>query len=223
MVTAALAVYGSRTAIIFYNTYDKVVQEYTLRVNEDDECYWEKTKDKIKISKQTRIFSPANSRAILDNLAYRQCIEFWTKAGYALRYSGALSADVYHLLAKGEGVYCSIGSKLQKKKLRILYECAPIAFLVEQAGGLSSNGEISLLDVKVDGYYQKTDFIVGSKEEVQRVQRFYVFEKEKKQKEKASKNDLLQLAGLPQNSQKKYRIQEKKDSDEEEEGDQDFF
>ena len=180
MITAALAVYGSRTAIIFFNTYEKLVQEYTLRVNEEDDCYWEKTKDKIKISKQTRIFSPANSRAILDNLAYRQCIEFWTKAGYALRYSGALSADVYHLLVKGEGVYCSIGSKLQNKKLRILYECAPIAFLVEQAGGLSSNGEISLLDVKVEGYYQKTDFIVGSKEEVQRVQRFYVFEKEKK-------------------------------------------
>jgi fructose-1,6-bisphosphatase len=51
MITAALAVYGSRTAIIFYNTYEKLVQEYTLRVNEDDECYWEKTKEKIKIQK----------------------------------------------------------------------------------------------------------------------------------------------------------------------------
>ena len=121
------------------------------------------------MAKATRIFSPANSRAILDNLAYRQCIEFWTKAGYALRYSGSLSADIYHMLVKGEGVYCSIGSKLQKKKLRILYECQPIAFLVEKAGGLSSNGENSLLDVKVEGYYQKTDLIVGSKEEVQRV------------------------------------------------------
>ncbi len=84
------------------------------------------------------------------------------------------------MLVKGEGVYCSIGSKLQKKKLRILYECAPIAFLIEKAGGLSSNGEISLLDVKVEGYYQKSDFIVGSKEEVERVQRYTVFEKEKK-------------------------------------------
>jgi len=96
-------------------------------------------------------------------------IEFWTKAGYALRYSGSLSADIYHMLLKGEGVYCSLGSKLQKKKLRILYECAPIAFLIEKAKGLSSNGEISLLDVKVEGYYQKTDLIVGSKEEVERV------------------------------------------------------
>jgi fructose-1,6-bisphosphatase len=71
MVTAALAVYGSRTAIIFYNTYDGSVQEYTLRFDGDDECRWERTKDKIKISRTTRIFSPANSRAILDNLAYR--------------------------------------------------------------------------------------------------------------------------------------------------------
>jgi fructose-1,6-bisphosphatase len=50
-VTAALAVYGSRTAIIFYNTYENSVQEYTLRVDENDECVWEKSKDKIKISK----------------------------------------------------------------------------------------------------------------------------------------------------------------------------
>lgn len=80
-------------------------------------------------------------------------IEFWIRSGYALRYSGALSADIYHLLFKGEGVFCSIGSKLQKKKLRILYECAPIAFLVEKAGGLSSNGEVSVLDVIIEGYY----------------------------------------------------------------------
>jgi fructose-1,6-bisphosphatase len=106
------------------------------------------------------------------------------------------------MLVKGEGVYCSIGSKLQKKKLRILYECAPIAFLVEKAGGRSSNGEMSLLDVKVDGYYQKTDFIVGSKEEVERVQRFVTFEKEKKQKEKQASAP----NGIQKVSEKKYRI-----------------
>lgn len=80
-------------------------------------------------------------------------IEFWTRSGYVLRYTGSLSADCYHMFSKGEGLYCSIGSKLQKKKLRILYECAPIAFLVEKAGGLSSNGEVSMLDVIVEGYY----------------------------------------------------------------------
>jgi sedoheptulose-bisphosphatase len=111
-ISAALAVYGSRTTIIFYNTYSGNVEEYTLRVDAEEVYTWEKTKEKIKVSRQSRIFSPANSRAILDNIAYRQCIEFWTKAGYALRYSGSLSADIFHMLVKGEGVYCSIGSKL---------------------------------------------------------------------------------------------------------------
>jgi sedoheptulose-bisphosphatase len=111
MVTAALAVYGSRTSVIIYNINEKLVQEYTLKVEEDSEV-WVQTKAKLKIAKTTRIFSPSNSRAILDNLAYRQVIEFWLRAGYTLRYSGSLSADVFHMLIKGEGIYCSIGSKL---------------------------------------------------------------------------------------------------------------
>lgn len=111
-ISAALAVYGSRTSIIFFNSFTDRVEEFTLRFDGEDEPYWQKTRDEIKITRQTRIFSPANSRAILDNIAYRQCIEFWTKAGYALRYSGSLSADIFHMLVKGEGVYCSIGSKL---------------------------------------------------------------------------------------------------------------
>ncbi len=130
-------------------------------------------------------------------------IEFWTRSGYVLRYTGSLSADVYHMLIKGEGLFCSIGSKIQKKKLRILYECAPLAFLVEKAGGLSSNGEVSMLDVIIEGYYQKTDFIVGSKEEVQRVQRFASAEKQKRRSLSPNK--------VPQ---KKYKIQPKVEEEE---------
>lgn len=150
-----MAVYGSRTSLIIYNALQKHLEEWTLRFNEEDEniVFWEKTNEKMKVASQTRTFSPANSRAILDNLAYRQILEFWTRSGYKLRYTGSLSADAYHLLTYGEGLYCSIGSKIQKKKLRILYECAPVAFLVEKAGGLSSNGEVSMLDVIIEGYY----------------------------------------------------------------------
>lgn len=54
--------------------------------------------------------------------------------------------------------------------------------MIEKAGGLSSNGEVSILDIIVDGYYQKTDLIVGSKEEVQRVQRFVIAEKKNKKR-----------------------------------------
>jgi Fructose-1-6-bisphosphatase, C-terminal domain len=106
--------------------------------------------------------------------------------------------------------------------------------LVEKAGGLSSNGEISVLDVVVEGYYQKTDFIVGSKEEVERVQRFVTFEKEKKRKlnaEAASKSgevltatsDNTETELLPSSSRKKYKIMEKKEEENEEEEDTEFF
>jgi hypothetical protein len=67
-----LAVYGSRTSIIVFNDISKTLEEWTLRVNEDtEEETWEKTKENIRVSKSTRIFSPSNSRAILDNMAYR--------------------------------------------------------------------------------------------------------------------------------------------------------
>ena len=140
MVGAALAVYGSRTTIIVYNEKMECPQEFTLKEAEDEEEYWILTKEQIKISYNTRIFSPMNSRAIVDNIAYRQCLDFWIKTGYTLRYSGALSADSYHILQKGEGVYTSIGSKTMKCKLRLLYELMPVSFLVEKAGGKSTDG-----------------------------------------------------------------------------------
>lgn len=147
MVGAALAVYGPRTTIIVYNDKLEQCQEYSLIENEDEEEFWVLTRESIRVAPQTRIFSPMNSRAIVDNIAYRQCIDFWIKTGYSLRYSGALSADAYHLLIKGEGVYTQLGSKTMKAKLRLLYELIPVAFLVEKAGGSSTDGNDNLLDI----------------------------------------------------------------------------
>jgi len=93
-----------------------------------------------------------------------------------------MAPDCYHVFKKGEGVFSSISDEPKVgAKLRVLYECLPIAFLCEKAGGLSSNGEISLLDIAIDGYQQKTDIIMGSKEEVERVNRFLAAHKKDKQ------------------------------------------
>jgi len=51
----------------------------------------------------------------------------------------------------------------------VLYEVLPIAFLCEKAGGMTSNGSISLLDIKIDNYSGKSDIIIGSREEVERL------------------------------------------------------
>ena len=64
-----------------------------------------------------------------------------------------------------------------KPKLRYLYEVTPISFLCEMAGGDSSDGKISIMDVKCTGYDHIHDILIGSSEEVQRCVRFLqVFE-----------------------------------------------
>lgn len=51
-----------------------------------------------------------------------------------------------------------------KGKLRLLYECNPMAFLVEQAGGLATNGKIPILDIVPSSVHERTPLFIGSKE-----------------------------------------------------------
>ena len=99
--------------------------------------------------------------------------EFWAKNGYVLRYSGGMAPDCFHVFMKGAGIFSSVswGDKV-KPKLRFLYEISPISFLCEMAGGASSDGHISIMDVKVTGYNHIHDIIIGSSEEVARCVRF---------------------------------------------------
>ena len=71
------------------------------------------------------------------------------KQRYTLRYTGGMVPDVYHILIKGKGVFSNVSSATAKAKLRLLYECAPIALLVEAAGGARYTPRIVLLLVVV--------------------------------------------------------------------------
>jgi fructose-1,6-bisphosphatase I len=51
-------------------------------------------------------------------------------------------------------------------KLRLLYECIPMAFIMEQAGGMSSNGKISILDIKPEKIHMRVPIYLGSNEDV---------------------------------------------------------
>jgi len=114
------------------------------------------------------------------NMGYREMIQYWTKNGYVLRYSGGMAPDCFHVFMKGEGTFCSISAPGKvKPKLRFLYEIAPISFLCEMSGGASSDGEKSILDVECTSYNHIHDIIIGSSEEVARCQRFLMVHKEK--------------------------------------------
>ncbi len=71
------------------------------------------------------------------------------------------------MFVKGQGVYSKLDSIAHPSNLRILYECIPLAFLIEKAGGVSSDLERSILDIPISGFQQVSTFIVGSSEDVE--------------------------------------------------------
>ncbi len=90
---------------------------------------------------------------------------------YAARYSGCLAADVHRILWKG-GLYLYPGEvKKPAGKLRLMYEAAPLSFVVEQAGGLGSAGDERILSIQPAAPHQCVPLIIGSCEDVERVER----------------------------------------------------
>lgn len=85
---------------------------------------------------------------------------------HSLRYSGALVADVHRSLLEG-GIYLYPGDRQHPGgKLRLVYECAPLAFVVEQAGGSASTGTSPVLDTAFESIHHRVPFAVGSRNEV---------------------------------------------------------
>jgi len=90
----------------------------------------------------------------------------------SLRYIGALVADLHRCLIEG-GLYFYPGDPKHKDgKLRLLYECAPLAFLTEQAGGRGSTGEKRVLDVEATAAHQRCPLVLGSADDVAQFESF---------------------------------------------------
>jgi len=89
------------------------------------------------------------------------------------RYIGSAVADVHRTLLYG-GIFCYPGDKKSPKgKLRLLYECNPIAFLVEQAGGRASDGLQRILDIKAKKLHERSPFFCGSLYDMIELERIY--------------------------------------------------
>ena len=91
---------------------------------------------------------------------------------YSARYIGSLVADFHRNLLKG-GIFLYPGdAESPRGKLRLLYEAAPLAFIVEQAGGAASNGEQPIMDLQADELHQRTPLFIGSYEDVATLEKF---------------------------------------------------
>jgi|TARA_B100000678_G_scaffold104227_1_gene87100 fructose-1,6-bisphosphatase I len=91
---------------------------------------------------------------------------------YTSRYIGSLVSDFHRNLIKGGIFMYPNTSKNPKGKLRLLYECNPISFICEQAGGLAIDGEENVLDIQPEALHQRIPFYCGSEKMINQLQTF---------------------------------------------------
>ncbi|GKY98522.1 hypothetical protein MPSEU_000809300 [Mayamaea pseudoterrestris] len=172
-VTSLVAIYGPRTTVLV--ALDDGAYEFTYgcmpevsRRPDGTWAQWLCSKHKVQIQPDSKIFSPANLRSAQDIPGYRKLIDHYIENRYTLRYTGGLVPDVYQQFTKGQGIFANPTTTSSPAKLRLAFEAAPFALLVEKAGGKSSDGVMggSILDVKITSVDQRTALCIGSANEV---------------------------------------------------------
>ena len=175
-VAALIAVYGPR--LTFMITVGGGVTEFIYDWSGRDFVV---NVEDVKIAESKKMFAPGNLRACADASVkwYVDLMQHWLKNEYTLRYSGGMVPDVNQIFKKGGGVFTYPGySEMPSGKLQILYECAPMAFLMEQAGGVAvgdvggSGRAGAILDLSIEKLDQRTPIFIGSKKEVELVQNY---------------------------------------------------
>ncbi len=95
---------------------------------------------------------------------------------FNMRWIASMVADVHRILMRG-GIFMYPWDKREPNKpgkLRLMYEANPMSWLVEQAGGASSNGQQAILDIQPKGLHERVSVILGSKSEVDRVTQYHL-------------------------------------------------
>ncbi len=172
-VCAGYVVYGSSTMLVYTTgngtngfTYDPSLGSFYL------------SHPDIKIPEQGYIYSVNEGQYVKFPQGVKKYIKYCQedvpseKRPYSARYVGSLVSDFHRNMLKG-GIYMYPSStNYPNGKLRLCYEGNPMAFLAEQAGGVATNGEQRILDVKVTELHQRVPLFIGSKKMVEKVHQF---------------------------------------------------
>jgi fructose-1,6-bisphosphatase I len=161
MVAALYITYGPLITMIY--SAGKGAHEFVL--NREGEYVL--SEENIKLKEKGSIFSPGGLRRDW-NPEHLKFVEKLESDGYKLRYSGGFVPDINQVLIKKGGLFTYPALKKSPKgKLRLLFELQPMAFIMEQAGGMATDGQQDILSVKVETINQLSPIYIGSSYEVQ--------------------------------------------------------
>lgn len=167
-IAAGYILYGPSTMLIY--TIGRGVHSFTLDPSLGEFIL---TEENIQIPSHGSIYSVNEGNFWQWDESIREYVRYVHRTeGYTARYSGAMVSDIHRVLLQG-GVFLYPGT-LQKPegKLRLLYETAPLAYVIEQAGGRATTGLMDILDVVPKRLHQRTPLIIGSKQDVAKVESF---------------------------------------------------
>src|SRR5690606_34942260 len=154
-VAAGYILYGSSTMLVYTTghgvhgfTYEPSLGEYFL------------SHPDMKIPEDGKIYSINEGMYNSFDEGIRRYISYCKDSGYTARYIGSLVADFHRNLLKG-GIYIyPRTAKDLHGKLRLIYECNALAFIVEQAGGMASDGRQRILEIQPTSLHQRSPFFV---------------------------------------------------------------
>jgi fructose-1,6-bisphosphatase I len=172
-IAAGYIIYGSST--IFVYTAGNGVHGFTL-----DPSFGEfiLSHPDIKTPKKGKTYSINEGNYLYWHPGLKKYIKWLqeedktTDRPYSSRYIGSMVADIHRNLLYGGIFMYPADSRNPNGKLRLMYECNPMSFIVEQAGGRASNGKQRLLEIQPSSLHQRTPIFIGSEEDVLLVEKF---------------------------------------------------
>lgn len=172
-VAAGYVVYGSSCMLVY--TTGRGVNGFTLDPSIGEFCL---SHPDIKIPPQGTIYSINEGNylrfpeGVKKYIKYCQEEDKATKRPYSSRYIGSFVADFHRNMIKGGIFIYPSTAKSPKGKLRLLYECHPLAFIAEQAGGMATDGFQRILEKETESLHQTTPLFIGSRSMVEMAMHF---------------------------------------------------
>jgi fructose-1,6-bisphosphatase I len=171
-VAAGYIIYGSSTMLVY--TTGKGVNGFTLDPSIGEFCL---SHPNMQIPENGCIYAINEGNyvhfpeGVKKFIKHCQTEDPATNRPYTSRYTGSMVADIHRTLIKGGIFIYPTTASSPNGKLRLLYECNPMAMIVEQAGGKATNGKRRILDLEPQTLHQRTAIFIGSTELVLKAER----------------------------------------------------